>query len=199
MKYLSTRDNSLNQSFNDILYQGLSKDGGLYLPREWPTINLDKLLNLSYQDVATEIIHSFTKDDINKEDLSQIIMNSYVDFKNDKIAPILKLDNNKFLLELFYGPTYAFKDYALQFLGNLFSYSLKINPRKISILGATSGDTGSAAINAFKSNKDINVFMLHPHNKVSPMQQKQMTTVDEKNIFNIAIEGNFDDCQKIDK
>ena len=95
MKYLSTRDNSLNQSFNDILYQGLSKDGGLYLPREWPTINLDKLLNLSYQEVATEIIHSFTKDDINKEDLSQIIMNSYVDFKNDKIAPILKLDNNK--------------------------------------------------------------------------------------------------------
>ena len=199
MKYLSTRDNSLNQSFNDILYQGLSKDGGLYLPREWPTINLDKLLNLSYQEVATEIIHSFTKDDISKEDLSKIIMNSYVDFKNDKIAPILKLDNNKFLLELFYGPTYAFKDYALQFLGNLFSYSLKINPRKISILGATSGDTGSAAINAFKSNKDINVFMLHPHNKVSPMQQKQMTTVDEKNIFNIAIEGNFDDCQKIVK
>ena len=199
MKYLSTRDNSLNQSFNDILYQGLSKDGGLYLPREWPTINLDKLLNLSYQEVATEIIHSFTNDDISKEDLSKIIMNSYVDFKNDKIAPILKLDNNKFLLELFYGPTYAFKDYALQFLGNLFSYSLKINPRKISILGATSGDTGSAAINAFKSNKDINVFMLHPHNKVSPMQQKQMTTVDEKNIFNIAIEGNFDDCQKIVK
>ena len=131
MKYLSTRDNSLNQSFNDILYQGLSKDGGLYLPREWPTINLDKLLNLSYQEVATEIIHSFTKDDISKEDLSKIIMNSYVDFKNDKIAPILKLDNNKFLLELFYGPTYAFKDFALQLLGNIYDYILR--KRKIKL------------------------------------------------------------------
>ena len=199
MKYLSTRNDSLNQSFNDILYQGLSKDGGLYLPREWPTINLDKLINLSYQEVATEIIHPFTSEDINKQDLSEIIRKSYLNFKDDKIAPIYNLDKNKFLLELFYGPTYAFKDYALQFLGNLFTYSLKKYPRKLTVLGATSGDTGSAAIHAFKSNKDINVFILHPHNKVSPMQQKQMTTVEEKNIFNIAIKGNFDDCQKIVK
>ncbi len=199
MKYLSTRDDSLKQSFNDVLYQGLSIDGGLYLPREWPKINLDNLLNMSYQEVATEIIYPFTKENIDKENLYEIIKFSYINFKNDKIAPIYKLDKNKFLLELFYGPTYAFKDYALQFLGNLFSYSLKKNPRKITILGATSGDTGSAAIHAFKSNKDINVFILHPHNKVSPMQQKQMTTVDEKNIYNIAIKGNFDDCQKIVK
>ncbi len=199
MKYLSTRDDSLNQSFNDILYQGLSKDGGLYLPREWPTINLDNLLNMTYQEVATEIIHPFTKENINKHDLLEIIKLSYLNFKNDKIAPLHQLDRNKYLLELFYGPTFAFKDYALQFLGNLFSYTLKKNPRKITVLGATSGDTGSAAIHAFKSNKDINVFILHPHNKVSVMQQKQMTTVDEKNIFNIAIEGNFDDCQKIVK
>ncbi len=199
MKYLSTRNDSLNQSFNDILYQGLSKDGGLYLPREWPTINLDKLINLSYQEVAIEIIHPFTSEDINKQDLSEIIRKSYLNFKDDKIAPIYNLDKNKFLLELFYGPTYAFKDYALQFLGNLFTYSLKKYPRKLTVLGATSGDTGSAAIHAFKSNKNINVFILHPHNKVSPMQQKQMTTVEEKNIFNIAIKGNFDDCQKIVK
>ncbi len=199
MKYLSTRDDSLKESFNDILYQGLSKDGGLYLPREWPTINLDKLLDLSYEEVATEVIYPFTKENINKENLYEILRKSYVNFKNDNIAPLHQLDKNKFILELFYGPTYAFKDYALQFLGNLFSYSLNKFPRKITILGATSGDTGSAAIDAFKANKNINVFILHPHNKVSPMQQKQMTTVDEKNIFNIAIKGNFDDCQKIVK
>ena len=199
MKYLSTRNDSLNQSFNDVLFQGLSKDGGLYLPKDWPTINLDKLLHLSYQEVAIEIIYPFVRENINKEDLSQVITQTYVNFKSDKIAPLHKLDKNKFLLELFYGPTYAFKDYALQFLGNLFSICLRKYPQKITILGATSGDTGSAAIHAFKSNKDINVFILHPHNKVSPMQQKQMTTVDEKNIFNIAIKGNFDDCQKIVK
>ena len=125
MKYLSTRNDSLSYSFNDILFQGLSKDGGLFLPREWPTINLDKLFNKTYQEVATELIHSFTKEDIKKNDLYEIILKSYVNFENDKIAPIYELDKNKFLLELFYGPTYAFKDYALQFLGNLFSYSLK--------------------------------------------------------------------------
>ncbi len=199
MKYLSTRDDSLSKSFNEILFQGLSKDGGLFLPHEWPRIDLDKLSNKTYQEVATEIIYPFTKDDIDKVDLYKIILDSYKNFENNKIAPIYGLDKNKYLLELFYGPTYAFKDYALQFLGNLFSYYLKKNSRNITVLGATSGDTGSAAIQAFKSNKNINVFILHPHNKVSTIQQKQMTTIDKKNIFNIAIEGNFDDCQKIVK
>ena len=116
-----------------------------------------------------------------------------------KRAPVKQLENNKYILELIYGPTYAFKDYALQFLGKLFSNSLLKSPKKITVLGATSGDTGSAAIHAFKTNQDINVFILHPHKKVSPMQQKQMTTVNESNIFNLAIDGNFDDCQKIVK
>ncbi len=199
MKYLSTRNDSLSYSFNDVLFQGLSKDGGLFLPREWPKINLDNLSNKTYQEVATELIDPFTKEDIKKNDLYEIILKSYVNFENDKIAPIYELDKSKFLLELFYGPTYAFKDYALQFLGNLFSYSLKRYPKNVTVLGATSGDTGSAAIHAFKTNQDINVFILHPHGKVSPMQQKQMTTVDADNIFNIAIEGNFDDCQNIVK
>ena len=199
MKYLSTRDDSLQKSFNQILYQGLSKDGGLYLPINWPSIDLKNLKNKSYQEVAVEIIYPFVKENFSKDKVFGIINNSYKEFKNEKIAPVLKLDTNKYLLELIYGPTYAFKDYALQFLGNLFSESQKINPKKLTILGATSGDTGSAAINAFKSKTNINVFILHPHNKVSPIQQKQMTSVIENNIFNIAIDGNFDDCQRIVK
>ncbi len=199
MKYLSTRDHSLKKSFNEILYQGLSKDGGLYLPIEWPNIDIDNLENKSYEHVALEIIFPFVKENFTKSDLQNILNKSYANFRHEKKAPIKELETNKYILELIYGPTFAFKDYALQFLGELFSNSLVKNPKKITVLGATSGDTGSAAIHAFKTNKDINVFILHPHGKISPIQQKQMTTVDEENIFNIAIEGNFDDCQKIVK
>ena len=199
MKYLSTRDHSLKKSFNEILYQGLSKDGGLYLPVEWPTIDIENLQNKSYEDVALEIIFPFIKENFSKQDLQNILNESYANFRHEKRAPVKKLESNKYILELIYGPTYAFKDYALQFLGKLFSNSLFKNPKKITVLGATSGDTGSAAIHAFKTNQDINVFILHPHKKVSSMQQKQMTTVNESNIFNLAIDGNFDDCQKIVK
>ncbi len=199
MKYLSTRDHSLKKSFNEILYQGLSKDGGLYLPVEWPTIDIENLQNKSYEDVALEIIFPFIKENFSKQDLQNILNESYANFRHEKRAPVKKLESNKYILELIYGPTYAFKDYALQFLGKLFSNSLFKNPKKITVLGATSGDTGSAAIHAFKTNQDINVFILHPHKKVSPIQQKQMTTVNEDNIFNLAIDGNFDDCQKIVK
>ena len=199
MKYLSTRDHSLKKSFNEILYQGLSKDGGLYLPVEWPTIDTENLQNKSYEDVALEIIFPFVKENFSKKDLQNVLNESYANFRHEKRAPVKKLECNKYILELIYGPTYAFKDYALQFLGKLFSNSLFKNPKKITVLGATSGDTGSAAIHAFKTNQDINVFILHPHKKVSLMQQKQMTTVNEDNIFNLAIDGNFDDCQKIVK
>jgi len=199
MKYLSTRDDSLKKSFNEILYQGLSIEGGLYLPVEWPTIDIDNLENKSYEEVALEVIFPFVKENFAKKDLQEILYESYANFRHAKKAPIKKLESNKYILELIYGPTYAFKDYALQFLGKLFSNSLVKNPKKITVVGATSGDTGSAAIHAFKKNKDINVFILHPHNKISPIQQKQMTTVHEENIFNIAVEGNFDDCQKIVK
>ena len=199
MKYLSTRDNSLKKSFDKILYQGLSNEGGLYLPVEWPSINLLNLENKSYEEVALEIIFPFVKEDLSKLDLKEILYESYANFRHEKKAPIKELESNKYILELIYGPTYAFKDYALQFLGKLFANSLAKNPKKITVLGATSGDTGSAAIHAFKSNQNINVFILHPHGKVSPIQQKQMTSIQEENIFNIAIDGNFDDCQKIVK
>mgnify|MGYP001347962027 FL=1 len=199
MKYLSTRNSNLDFSFFEILFQGLSKDGGLFLPHEWPYIDINTLKNKTYQEVALEVIHPYVFNEISKNDLKKIINESYKGFSHPKIAPVTTIDQNKYILELFYGPTFAFKDYALQFLGNLFTYALPKASKKLTVLGATSGDTGSAAIHAFRGKQDINVFILHPHNRVSEVQRRQMTTVQDENIFNIAIKGNFDDCQKIVK
>jgi threonine synthase len=199
MKYLSTRNNNLDLSFFEILFQGLSKDGGLFLPHEWPSIDVNVLKNKTYQEVALEVIYPYVLSEISKNDLKKIIDDSYQSFSHSKIAPVATIDQNKYILELFYGPTFAFKDYALQFLGNLFTYALPQASKKLTVLGATSGDTGSAAIHAFRGKQDINVFILHPHNRVSEVQRRQMTAVQDENIFNIAIKGNFDDCQKIVK
>ena len=199
MKYLSTRNNNLDFSFFEILFQGLSKDVGLFLPHEWPLLDINFLMNKTYEELAIEVIHPYVSDEISKNDLKKIIDDSYKHFSNPKIAPITRIEQNKYILELFYGPTFAFKDYALQFLGNLFTYALPKASKKLTVLGATSGDTGSAAIHAFRGKQDINVFILHPHNRVSDVQRRQMTTVQDDNIFNIAIKGNFDDCQKIVK
>ena len=199
MKYLSTRNSSLQCSFFEILFQGLSKDGGLFLPHEWPHVDLGSLKNKSYEEVAVQIIHPYVEADITEIDLKKIINESYNNFAHEKIAPVTSIEKNKYILELFYGPTFAFKDYALQFLGSLFSYALPKASKKLTVLGATSGDTGSAAIHAFRGKKDINVFILHPHNRVSEVQRRQMTSVLDENIFNIAVEGTFDDCQKIVK
>ena len=199
MKYLSTRNNNLDFSFFEILFQGLSKDGGLFLPHEWPLLDINSLKNKTYEELAIEVIHPYVSDEISKNDLKKIIDDSYKHFSNPKIAPVTRIEQNKYILELFYGPTFAFKDYALQFLGNLFTYALPKASKKLTVLGATSGDTGSAAIHAFRGKQDINVFILHPHDRVSDVQRRQMTTVQDDNIFNIAIKGNFDDCQKIVK
>ena len=199
MKYLSTRNNNLDFSFFEILFQGLSKDGGLFLPHEWPLLDINSLKNKTYEELAIEVIHPYVSDEISKNDLKKIIDDSYKHFSNPKIAPVTRIEQNKYILELFYGPTFAFKDYALQFLGNLFTYALPKASKKLTVLGATSGDTGSAAIHAFRGKQNINVFILHPHNRVSDVQRRQMTTVQDDNIFNIAIKGNFDDCQKIVK
>ena len=199
MKYLSTRNNNLDFSFFEILFQGLSKDGGLFLPHEWPLLDINSLKNKTYEELAIEVIHPYVSDEISKNDLKKIIDDSYKHFSNPKIAPVTRIEQNKYILELFHGPTFAFKDYALQFLGNLFTYALPKASKKLTVLGATSGDTGSAAIHAFRGKQDINVFILYPHNRVSDVQRRQMTTVQDDNIFNIAIKGNFDDCQKIVK
>ena len=199
MKYLSTRNNNLDFSFFEILFQGLSKEGGLFLPHEWPLLDINTLKNRTYEELAIEVIHPYVANEISKNDLKKIIDDSYKHFSNPKIAPVTTIEQNKYILELFYGPTFAFKDYALQFLGNLFTYALPKASKKLTVLGATSGDTGSAAIHAFRGKQDINVFILHPHNRVSDVQRRQMTTVQDDNIFNVAIKGNFDDCQKIVK
>ena len=199
MYYLSTRNNQLRETFTNILFQGLSKDGGLFLPESWPSLDINTLRDKSYEEVAMHIINPFVAEDISENDLYEIILETYKNFTNPKIAPLVNIDKNKYILELFYGPTLAFKDYALQFLGNLFSHMMKNTQKKITVLGATSGDTGSAAINAFKGKSNINIFVLHPYNKISEVQRRQMTTVLEDNVFNIALEGSFDDCQKIVK
>lgn len=199
MQYLSTRNNKLKKTFIEVLFQGLSNEGGLFLPIKWPSINNQSLHNKTYEEVAHCILYPFMEGEVSEQDLSDIINSSYINFTNKKIAPLVNIDKNKYILELFYGPTLAFKDYALQFLGELFSHCLKYQDKNITVLGATSGDTGSAAIDAFKGKSNINVFILHPHNRVSEVQRKQMTTNLDNNIFNIAVDGTFDDCQKIVK
>ena len=199
MYYLSTRNNKLEESFENILFQGLSKEGGLFLPVVWPKINLNEIDNKDYEEIALQIISPYIKQTLSDENLKKIIDQTYKNFRKKNIAPLVKIDNNKYILELFHGPTFAFKDYALQFLGNLISSFLENKNKKITILGATSGDTGSAAINAFKGKNEVEVFILHPFEKVSKVQRLQMTTVEDSNIHNLAIRGNFDDCQKIVK
>ena len=199
MHYLSTRNNKLKESFLNVLFQGLSKEGGLFMPFSWPAISIKNLRGKNYQEIAHDVISPFIQDDISDDDLRLILDKTYQSFDHENIAPLINIEKNKYILELFYGPTLAFKDYALQFLGNLFSHVLQNSNKKITVLGATSGDTGSAAINAFKGKNDIQVFILHPHNMVSEVQRRQMTTVADSNIHNIALEGTFDDCQKIVK
>jgi len=201
MKYFSTRDKNLSFSFKDILLRGLAPDGGLFLPSEIKKYNQTDLKNLSalsYVDLATEIIFNFCKDDIEKNQLKILVEKAYNNFESKEVVELKKVGNFN-LLELYHGPTLAFKDIAMQVIGNMYDY-LKVSENKVvNVIVATSGDTGSAAIAALNDRKNINLFVLHPHNKISNIQRKIMTTIGSKNIFNIAIEGSFDDCQKIVK
>ena len=197
MKYRSTRGGVEGLSFTNAFLMGLATDGGLIVPENIPSIDLEKIKKLEYKEIAFEIFKLFI-DDIDEKEIKKLIDKSYTTFDTPEIAPLVKKDG-VFILELFHGPTFAFKDIALQFLGNLFEYVLEKTGSYINILGATSGDTGSAAIYGLKGKKNINIFILHPHNKVSPIQEMQMTTVEDKNVYNIAIEGTFDDCQYIVK
>jgi len=201
MKYVSTRDNSKEYSFEDVFIKGLADDGGLYVPvslKKYSTEELLELKNLNYNELSTEIINQFSSDFISKEELSSLIKKSYSTFREKEVVKISNVGELK-LLELFHGPTLAFKDVAMQFIGNLYEYYLSKNDKKINIVVATSGDTGAAAIDAIKGKSNLNIFVLHPNNRISSVQRKIMTTVEEKNVFNIAIDGNFDDCQNIVK
>jgi threonine synthase len=200
MQYLSTRGGIPPLSFTDAVMMGLAEDGGLLLPRTIPRIGSDTLAswcNLSYPELAFEIMSRFI-DDIPATDLKDIINRSYEPFNSPEVTPLVHL-GELHILELFHGPTLAFKDIALQFLGNLFEYLLDKNDSILNIIGATSGDTGSAAIYGIRGKERLNIFILHPHQRVSRVQEKQMTTVTDANVFNIAIRGSFDECQAIVK
>ena len=201
MKYISTRGNEKEYSFGEVFLKGLADDGGLYVPKslkKYSSAELLKLKNLNYNELSTEIISQFSGDFISREELSLLIKKSYSKFREKEVVKISNVGETK-LLELFHGPTLAFKDVAMQFIGNLYEYYLKKNDRKINIVVATSGDTGAAAIDAIKGKSNLNIFVLHPNNRISSVQRKIMTTVQDNNVFNIAIDGNFDDCQNIVK
>ena len=202
MQYISTRGLAPPLQFDDVLLEGLASDGGLYVPDKWPQLSeseFAKLKNLSYPDMALEIMYPYIGDVIPREILKDILFEAYANFSNSQIAPIKRIDDSTWLLELFHGPTLAFKDYALQVVGKLFNYVLEKKKKTVTIIGATSGDTGSAAIEACKNKDAINLFMMHPKGRVSEVQRRQMTTVESSNIYNIAIEGTFDDCQDMVK
>lgn len=200
MKYISTRGGIEPISFKDAVMMGLATDGGLLLPQSIPLLStkiLDSWRTLPYRELALRIISLFA-DDIPEDDLRGLINRSYDSFDNREITPVVR-ENGVYILELFHGPTLAFKDVALQLLGNLFEYLLKERGERMNIVGATSGDTGSAAIYGVRGKEKINIFILHPHLKTSPIQARQMTTVLDANVHNIAVKGTFDDCQNIVK
>ena len=202
MKFVSTRLSAPKLSFEETILQGLATDGGLYIPESLPKFDQEqirKFRELSYEELFFEVTKTFIGDEIDHETYKEIINKSYKNFSHSAIAPIKQLSSNEYLLELFHGPTLAFKDFALQFLGNLLDYLLTKRNEKIVIVGATSGDTGSAAIQGCMHCENAQIFILHPNNMVSDVQRKQMTTVIADNVFNLAVKGNFDDCQQFVK
>ncbi len=201
MKYYSTRNKKINFEFEEIFQRGLAPDGGLFIPKmikRFSKSDLKKLEKLSYVDLTVEIIASYCYPTFKKNQIKKIVNKSYSKFRNKKVVNLVKVGKYN-LLELYLGPTLAFKDIAMQCIGNIYEEFNKKTDLPTNIVVATSGDTGSAAISALNNRKNIKVFVLHPHNKISKMQRKIMTTIGSKNIYNIAIKGTFDDCQKIVK
>ena len=198
MEYISTRDNKKIFEFKDVFVKGLADDGGLFIPKSLNKIDINDLKDLEYNELAAKIIYPFIGDFMSKHDLENIINKSYSVFRKKNVVDLIKV-GDRFVLELFHGPTLAFKDVAMQLLGNFYEYYLDNENEKLNIVVATSGDTGAAAIDAIKGKKNVNIFVLHPHNKVSLVQRKLMTTGKDKNVFNIAVNGNFDDCQNLVK
>ncbi|MFN7102436.1 MAG: threonine synthase [Pseudorhizobium sp.] len=202
MEYISTRGEAPALGFRDALLAGLARDGGLYVPREWPVLTKREIRDLrgkTYQEVAFTILKHFTGDEIPAEKLRSMIDDAYATFRHPAVAPLVQTGPNDFILELFHGTTLAFKDVAMQLLARLMDYVLAERGERATIVGATSGDTGGAAIDAFAGSNRTDIFILFPKGKVSPVQQRQMTTSTEANVHALAIEGNFDDCQHLVK
>ncbi len=198
MRYLSTRGDAPVLSFDEVLLAGLARDGGLYLPESWPQFSPEEIRGFAgkpYAEVAFAVIKPFVGGTIADADLKRILDETYAGFGHKAVAPLKQLDERTWLMELFHGPTLAFKDYAMQLLGRLFDHVLRARGERVTIVGATSGDTGSAAIEACRDRERIDIFMLHPKDRTSEVQRRQMTTVLAPNVYNIALEGTFDDCQ----
>ena len=202
MDYISTRGSAPALGFEDVTLAGLASDGGLYLPAEWPQFSPDMiraLAGLSYVETAVRVMAPFVAGSLGEDELRELCTAAYGRFSHDAVTPLVQLDHRHWLLELFHGPTLAFKDVALQLLGQLFERFLSRRDDHLTIVGATSGDTGSAAIDAVAGREKIDIFMLHPDGRVSDVQRRQMTTVLAPNVYNIAIDGSFDDAQALVK
>ena len=202
MKYVSTRGRAPVLGFGDVLLAGLATDGGLYVPEAWPELGVEDLATWAerpYQDIAVDVMAPFVEGDIERDELAELVDRAYSSFDHPEVTPLRDLGDGIWLLELFHGPTLAFKDVALQLVGPLFERELERRGDKVTIIGATSGDTGSAAIESTKGRDGIEIVMLHPHGRVSEIQRLQMTTVDAPNVHNLAVEGTFDDCQDLVK
>jgi threonine synthase len=202
LEYISTRGEAPTLGFSDALLAGLARDGGLYVPREWPQFSkrdIRSFRGLSYADVAHRVISPFTGGEIAEGDLHRMINEAYATFRHPAVAPLVQTGANSFVLELFHGPTLAFKDVAMQLLARLMDHVLAKRGARATIVGATSGDTGGAAIDAFAGRDRTDVFILFPEGRVSPVQQRQMTTSSASNVHALAIKGNFDDCQDMVK
>ena len=198
ISYTSTRGKSPHLAFADVLLTGLAPDGGLYVPDEWPAAaTVDA--SLPYAEFAAQVMWPFVEGSIERDTFTAICIDAYGTFTADDVIPITTLADGIELVELFHGPTLAFKDVAMQMLGRLFDHELGKRGTRVTIVGATSGDTGSAAIEAFRDRENVDIFILHPHGRTSDVQRRQMTTVDADNVFNVAVEGTFDDCQDIVK
>ncbi|GFE92681.1 threonine synthase [Acetobacter persici] len=202
MRYISTRGKAPALSFSDVLLTGLAEDGGLYLPETWPSFSLSEwqaMRGLPYPELAARIMRPFVGEDIDPGTLRALCEKAYAGFDHPAIVPLTQVENGLFVQELFHGPTLAFKDMAMQLLGQLFEHVLSERNEHVTIVGATSGDTGSAAIEACRGRERISVVILHPKDRTSEVQRRQMTTVLEPNVTNLAIEGTFDDCQDLVK
>ncbi len=203
MKYISTRGKADILDFEGVTLTGLARDGGLYVPQDMPKFSADKIREmrgLSYAEVAFKVIQPFVAGSVSDADLKKMLDATYVTaFRHKAVAPLVQMGDNDWLLELFHGPTLAFKDFALQLLGRFFDHFTQKRSEKLTILGATSGDTGSAAIEGCRGRDNVSIYMLHPEGRVSDVQRKQMTTILEPNVVNIAIKGTFDDCQALVK
>ncbi|SDR78254.1 L-threonine synthase [Halopseudomonas litoralis] len=202
MRYISTRGQAPALNFEDVLLAGLASDGGLYVPENLPRFTQEEIASwagLPYHELAFNVMRPFVAGSISDADFKAILKDTYGAFAHSSVAPLRQLDANEWVMELFHGPTLAFKDFALQLLGRLLDHFLTKRGERAVILGATSGDTGSAAIEGCRRCESVDIFILHPHNRVSDVQRRQMTTIAGDNIHNIAIEGNFDDCQEMVK